>query len=243
MRKMLIGLLLISLLAIFAAMVISGFSIGDFTLGHSIQEIINKNDELDSEIVGLSSKIEKEYQIAKSNLDASFKKLQAEKQSYQETVAYTNSEELGDINQTEQYKLDYIWTNIGLYATKNNLIMRADVSNGTSGVTNQYNIAFSAIGEYLSISEFIYAIEKDPNLGFRIEEFALVPYSENALQATFIIKNIPIDPSSISTTTGISGENSNGTQTKDSTNTTVETQQTNTTKNNNSNTVNTVSGS
>lgn len=102
---------------------------------------------------------------------------------------------------------------------------------GSSGVQNYYNISFTAIGEYLSISEFVYAIEKDDTLGFRIEEFALVPYAEVKsqttsggsntqtsvpdikLQATFIIKNVLIEPESLSGTavsTGTVTNNQNG---------------------------------
>ena len=82
--------------------------------------------------------------------------------------------------------------------------MKADLSHGSSGVSNQYNISFTVIGQYISISDFIYAIEKDPNLGFRIEEFAIVPYSEESLQATFIIKNVAIDPTSLSNSNTVS---------------------------------------
>lgn len=204
MRKILLSLLLVALLAIFAAMVISGFSVGRLTIGHSIQEIIEENNKLDTAIATLGTKIDTEYQTSKINLDASFKKLQTEKQTYQDTIAYSTPEDLMAANQTEEYKLDYLWTNIGLFATRNNLVMKVDLSHGSSGVSNQYNISFTAIGEYLSISEFIYAIEKDPSLGFRIEEFAIVPYSEDSLQATFIIKNVAIDKNSLSETTSVS---------------------------------------
>lgn len=247
MRKILISILLLALLAIFSLMVLSGVTIGGVTVGHSVREVINKNDELDKSIAALDTKIKTEYQTSKGNLESSFTKLQTEKQSYKSAIAYTTEEELKKANTTEQYKMDYLWTNIGGYASKNGVVLKLDVSYGSSGLPNQYNMSFTATGEYLSISEFVYAVEKDPNLGFRIEEFALVPYSENSLQATFIIKNIPIDPNSISTTTGISGDNGNGAQTKDSTNSNNNTTSTNTTTtsvgNNNSNTVNTVSGS
>ena len=213
MRKVLLSLLLIALLAIFGVMVISGINIGNLELGHSIRSIINKNNELDQSILGLSKKIDTEYAGARTNLDQSFKKLQAEKQSYQSTVEYTSQEDIAAANQTEEYKLDYLWTKIGLYATNHNVAMKADLSYGSSGVSNQYNISFTATGEYLDISEFVYEIEKDSSLGFRIEEFALVPYSEESLQATFIIKNVSVDPASLSksatVTNGTVTDNSN----------------------------------
>lgn len=205
MRKILLVLLLVALVAIFGGLVISGISIGNLRIGYSIQEIIDENDDLDTAISSLNSKIETEYKGAQTNLDSSFKKLQSEKQNYKNTIAYTTAEELEAANKTEQYRLDYLWATIGLYATKHNVAMRADVSYGTSGVSNQYNISFTAKGEYIAISEFIYEIEKDPNLGFRIEEFTMVPYSqEGGLQATFIIKNVAIDPNSLSSSANVS---------------------------------------
>lgn len=204
MRKILLSLLLVALLALFGGMVISGIELGNKPFGYSIQRIIRKNDELDKTIATLNTKIDTEYKSTKDNLDASFKKLQGEKQTYQQTIAYSSEEDLMTANQTIEYKLDYVWTNIGLYATKHGVVLKADLSHGSSGVSNQYNISFTAIGEYLSISEFIYEIEKDPNLGFRIEEFAMVPYSEDKLQATFIIKNVAIDPDSLSSSATVS---------------------------------------
>lgn len=204
MRKLLIGLLIVALLAIFGIMVISGIEVGNLRVGYGVQEIINKNDELDGDIVKLNKQIETDYAVAKSDLDRSFKKLQSEKENYQKTIAFTTEEDMLAAQQTEEYKLDYLWTNIGLYAKKNNIVMKADLVNGSSGVSNQFNINFTATGEYLSISEFIYAIEKDEKLGFRIEEFTLVPYSETSLQATFIVKNVSIDPTSLSNSASVS---------------------------------------
>ncbi|MCI8621627.1 MAG: hypothetical protein HFJ50_08110 [Clostridia bacterium] len=204
MRKVLISILLVILLAGFVLMVISGLEIAGMKVGYSVKEIMDKNDQLDRDIIGLRDKIQKEYEVARGNLDKSFKDLQNEKQSYEKAVAYVSDEDRQTATTVERYKIDYLWTKIGLGATTNNLVMKADLSNGSSGVENQYNMAFTVIGEYLSISEFIYGIEKDDTLGFRIEEFAVVPYSENDLQATFIIKNIDIDPTSLTNASSVS---------------------------------------
>lgn len=218
MRKVLIGILIAILLVIFALMLYQGIKIGNLRLGYSIQEIVNKNDELDTGIAALGSKIETDYKQARLGLDQSFQLLQDEKQKYQDKISYASSEELSFLSETEKYKLDYLWTNIGLYARKNNVTLKLDLSHGSSGIPSQYNISFTTTGDYLSIAEFVYAIEKDPELGFKIEEFALVPYSEEQLQATFIIKNVTIDESSVNqaiatlgtSTTQNNAENTNG---------------------------------
>ena len=197
MRRILLTLLMFSFVGLFGFIVISGFTIGGKPIGHSIQDIISTNKELDTAIAALSTTISTDFKTAQTELESSFRTLQSKKSEYKQKVTYTSIEEANKPNETKEYKLEYLWTNIGLDATKNNLILKADLSHGSSGLTDQYNISITAIGEYLSISEFAYAIEKDPNLGFRIEEFALVPYSEDKLQGTFIIKNITIDADSI----------------------------------------------
>ena len=204
MRKVLISTLLVALIALLVLIGYQGVEVAGFKLGYPVKEILDKNNELDNGIVVLKNRIDREYTLAKTNLDSSFSKLQAEKQRYEQTISYTTEEDLEKANTQEEYKLDYLWTKIGLYATQNNIIMKADVSHGSSGVANQYNISFTTIGEYLSISEFVHAIEKDDTLGFRIEEFSVVPHSNDNLQATFIIKNVAIDPNSLSNSSSVS---------------------------------------
>lgn len=195
MRKILISALIILLIVIFALMVASGINIGKFKIA-SVSEVIQENENLDNDIKKLNSTIETDYVSAKSNLDASFKKLQTSKQKYQDTIRYSTEEEIKAANQSEKYEIGYLWTKIGLYATKNNAVMQANVSSGS--VPGLYNISFTALGEYISISEFIYAIEDDSKLGFKIEDFTLSPTTDNdKLQATFVIRNVPIDSDSL----------------------------------------------
>lgn len=195
MRKILIILLIIILLAALGIMLTSGISIGSFVLP-SIEQIIDENKGLDTQIAELNSAIQNDYAAVRTSLDTSIKNLETQKQKYQDTITYSTEEEIKAANQTEEYKIDYLWTKIGLYATNNNVIMQANVSSST--ISGLYNISFTARGEYISISEFIYAIENDSTLGFKIEEFSLVPYSENTLQASFVIRNVAIEEESLS---------------------------------------------
>ena len=195
MRKLLILVLIIILLAALGIMLTSGIAIGSFEIP-SIKKIIDENKDLDTKIAELNTVIENDDASARTSLDTSVKTLESEKQKYQDTITYSTEEEIKAANQTEEYEISYLWTKIGLYATNNNVTIQANVSSGT--VAGLYNISFTARGEYISISEFVYAIENDSTLGFKIEDFALVPYSENTLQATFIIRNIAIDEDSLS---------------------------------------------
>lgn len=196
MRKVLITLLIIALLSIFGMMVIAGIHPKEakFSIS-SVKEIINDNKELDKRIAELDTSVKTDYESAKSDLDKSYKNLQSSKQKYHDTITYSTEEEIQAANQTEKYEIEFLWTKIGLYATKNNLVMQANVSAGA--IPGQYNISFTVLGEYISISEFINQVEADSKLGFKIEDFTLAKYSEEQLQGTFVIRNVSIDQDSL----------------------------------------------
>lgn len=205
MRKILISVLIVLIVVIFGLMAVSGLNIGNLRIA-SVKEIIDENKKLDESIETLNKTITTDYVTAKSNLDASLKKLETSKQKYQDTIRYSTEEEIKAANQTESYEIGYLWTKIGLYATKRGIVMQANVSSGS--ITNLYNITFTITGEYISISEFIYDIENDSNLGFKIEDFTLSPGTGNNLQGTFIIRNVAIDRESLSAAAKISTEQS-----------------------------------
>ena len=51
---------------------------------------------------------------------------------------------------------------------------------------------FTVNGSYVSITDFIYDIENDSKLGFKIDDFKMNPSTENSLVATFTCKEVPI---------------------------------------------------
>ena len=194
MRRILFLIIVVIFVVGLAIMMISGISLGKLVIP-SIKGISEHNQNLDTKISELETLIEGNYQTAKTNLDNSFKSLQTSKQKYLSMITYSTEEEIKAANQTEKYEIGFLWTKIGLYATSNKVEMQANVS--ASSISGLYDISFTAIGEYISISEFIYAIENDSKLGFKIENFQMVSESENDLRATFKIRNVPIDEDSL----------------------------------------------
>ena len=212
MRKVLISITIVALVAIFVIMATSGLKIGKFNVS-SVKQIVADNKSLDNQVENLKRLTETSYEEAKLNLDSSLATLQDTKKRYNDATTYTTDEEIKNANQSEQYDIGYLWTKLGLYATKNNVTIQLNVSYGT--VEGLYNLSIVSYGEYLSISEFIYAIEKDSKLGFRIEDFSMTQYSEEQLQATFSIKNIAINKDSLIAAGAISQANEETTGNED----------------------------
>ena len=210
MRKFLIMILIVILLVALGFMAIQGLEIGNFRI-NSIKDIIEDNKRLDEELATLSSSIDNDYETYKTNLQNSLQNLLKNKQNYQDAITFSTEDEIQKANKSETYKIDYLWTKIGFYATKNGVELQMNVTNSSSGIQSQYDISFTAIGEYLSISEFIYAVENDSNLGFKIEKFSLGDYagtktdedgntvSDNLLRGTFIVRNVALDQNSLTT--------------------------------------------
>ena len=127
------------------------------------------------------------------------KKLKEEKQNYQDMTAISSDGETQAVNQIEKYEIETLWVKLGNHATSEGVVMKMDVTSGSSGAQDSYNLNFTVTGGYVQIEDFISSIENDSTLGFKIEEFKMAP-SGNDLQATFVCKDIPIKQVSSTTT-------------------------------------------
>ena len=230
MKKLLI-LILITLLLILTMFIgIKGVTIGKIEI-LGIQGIQAKNSELDSKIQDAAKLVEKTYAQTISEVNSNAKKLKEEKQNYQDMTAISLDGETQAVNQIEKYEIETLWVKLGNHATSEGVVMKMDVTSGSSGAQDSYNLNFTVTGGYVQIEDFISSIENDSTLGFKIEEFKMAP-SGNDLQATFVCKDIPIKQVS-STTTVTQNTTTDGNNTAN-----TNTAGNNTTDNNTANAVN-----
>ncbi len=239
MKKLLMLILIVLLLALSAFVILSGVEVGNVKILSYIG-IQDKNKQLDEKIQQASKLAEKDYKQAVSTVQDSSKKLEQVKKEYEDLTVVSTDGEV-PIAQIERYEVETLWVKLGNYATSEGAIVRIDIVQGNTSGT--YNLKFTVNGSYISITDFISDIENDSTLGFKIEEFKMVP-SGNDLQATFTCKEIAIKEVSETSNPNIgTQENKNAeTNTTNSTNTTNTTNSTtgnNTTNRNTTNTTNT----
>lgn len=218
MKKMLILVLIALLIALAAFIGIKGVTIGSIEI-LGIQGIQEKNSELDEKIQEAAKLAEKTYQQAVSEVNINAKKLQEEKKNYEDMTVISEDGEVQTANQIEKYEIETLWVKLGNHATKEGVVMKMDVTNGSSGAQGSYNLNFTVTGGYVQIEDFISSIENDSTLGFKIEEFKMIP-SGNELQATFVCKDIPIKE--ISSTTVTKPKDQTDSNSKNGTNTSGE---------------------
>lgn len=187
--------LIIILISIILLVYVSleGIKIGGFQI-LSISELIEKNDNLNKKIEEASTLTSINYPDNVETLEETYESYLIQKQKY-EDLAGNKANISDDVYETKQYDIGYLWRILGSYAGKRNINLGIDVQR--SEITNNsYIINFSVSGKYVNISQFITDLENDSDLYFRIYNFKMSGSGET-VTATFTVKNINIDPSTI----------------------------------------------
>ena len=238
MKKLLILILIALLVALSIFIVIQGVNIGSLEI-LGVKGIQSKSSQLDEKIQQAGKLAEKDYQQALNDVKTNTKKLQEEKKNYEDMTQISEDGDIQTANQIEKYEIETLWVKLGNHATTQGVVMKMDVKKGSA--QDIYDLQFTATGSYISITDFISAIENDSSLGFKIEEFKLVPSSSGSdLQATFVFKDIAIkdvSQSAVTTTTDNKLQADEKTNELNNTNSTSNT--TNGTANNSTNSANT----
>lgn len=238
MKKLLILILIALLVALSIFIVIQGVNIGSLEI-LGVKGIQSKSSQLDEKIQQAGKLAEKDYQQALNDVKTNTKKLQEEKKNYEDMTQISEDGDIQTASQIEKYEIETLWVKLGNHATTQGVVIKMDVKKGSA--QDIYDLQFTATGSYISITDFISAIENDSSLGFKIEEFKLVPSSSGSdLQATFVCKDIAIkdvSQSAVTTTTDNKLQADEKTNGLNNTNSTSNT--TNGTANNSTNSANT----
>lgn len=225
MKKILLTILII-LLAILAYFAIAnGIKIGSFEI-LSVAQIQEKNENLDKNIETLNGLITKSFPQKMQEIKQATESLQTAKTAYlDKTTSYTDEQILA-ATQEEQYDIEFLWTTVGGHATDKGVNIRMEIVNGdTAGISD---LNFTVQGSYIAITDFIYAVEEDEDLNFRVKNFKMVPSSGDILQATFKVKNVKIIGNTSTATVNQTTTQTNNTNTTDTSTTNTNTTNTNT---------------
>lgn len=189
MRKILIGILTILLIVMAVLVITKGLTIGNFKI-LSVKQIIEGNDKLTAEISETEKLIRSNYPTELETLDSTVSSLLAAKEEYQDLADVSTKSEINKATTVETYTVEFLWTRLGRHATAEGVYLSYTPTNNS--------IKFTVSGDYIPILSFVSAIENDSKLGFRIENFKLIPGGNN-LQATFETRNVNIKTEGVNT--------------------------------------------
>ena len=196
---------------------VRGITIGNFQI-LSIPEIKSSSEKLDSEIESLNNLKNATYKKKLDELQSSIKDLTKAKQGYLDLASVSTDTEIQEANQEQIYAMEFLWDKVGTYATQEGLTLTWNIV--SIGVNSKYNLNFTITGSYIGIINYVYALENDSELAFRIENFKITSAGTNDVTATFLVSNITIKEESITTATSSSNSALNQNKKQDSKNAT-----------------------
>lgn len=182
-----------------------GINIGKASV-YSIKQIKESSLYLDTKVEEANTETSQNYAQAINLTDESIKKLKSAKEEYETKVApLTGNNGIG-ITQIEKYKIEYIWNKLGSYAKDEGIKIILDFEE--TSIKDTYNIKFSLSGTYVGITNFLYHIEDDDELNYKVVNFKIEPKTNssettagkttttvdtNTLNASFVVENIIIN--------------------------------------------------
>lgn len=212
MKDILITVISILLTVVIIICMVKGLTVGSFRI-LSISNIKQESLNLDNEVDELNNLKNVTYKKKIDDLQTATKDLTTAKQKYLDLASVSSDEEIQEANREQTYAMEFLWNKVGSYATKEGVTLKWDVS--STGVNNKYTLNFTTTGSYVGVISYIYALENDSDLAFRIENFKMTASGEN-VTATFTVNNVAIKAETISSAS------SNNTNEQANTNTTVQ---------------------
>lgn len=191
MRKTLLILLSSILFAFSVYIALCGISIGTLNI-KSISEIKEENTRLDKKIQTASNLRANIYPQSLALVDDAYKKLVDEKENYEQLVNSGVDANGLPLNKIQEYEIERIWVTMGNYAQKHGVELKMDIKLNNK-ISKTYDLNFTAIGEYVNTIDFLYDVERDSTLVFKIENFKMVPDgSKGNVSATFTCRDIKL---------------------------------------------------
>ena len=192
MKNKILLIIFLLLIILLIVVIFNGINIKNFQV-LSVADLKLKNDKLNETIASASELTSLEYPKTIKTLEDTYEKYNIQKQKYEELSGFTDGDSK-QIYETKQYDIAYLWRLVGKYATSYNIAIGMDVKKASG--QNLYDLYFNVSGQYVNISEFIKNIENNSDLYFRIYNFKMSGSSET-VSASFIVKGVNIDPSTI----------------------------------------------
>ena len=193
MRKVLISILVGLLLICSVFFMVNGFTKMKVM---GVRGIDEKDSKIENKINELSNVISVTYTGALTNLKQATNKLIDSKTEYENQAALSNINSSSYASKLEAYDIDYLWTKLGNYAKDENVVIKIEVTSGGAS-SNLYNLNFTVAGSYVGTTDFIYDIENDSKLGFKIDNFKMSSGSNSEVTGTFVCQDIPLNVGNI----------------------------------------------
>ena len=140
MKKLLITAIIILLIILTGITMIKGINVGKLSV-LGIKDIKKEDEQLNTTIQQATKLASTDYQKKINDLNDQIKKLENEKQEYEEMVNVSTESQTQTANQfLGGYKIEYLYVRIGTHAKTEGVEMKMDVSRSSAGTEDTYNL-------------------------------------------------------------------------------------------------------
>lgn len=126
---------------------------------------------------------EKANNVSKSQLQSAKNAFDVAKNKY-ESIDESTIEIVQSATKEEKYFIEYLWIVLGNYASTNNLGINIDTS-GTG-------IKVTVKGRYANVADFVFDVENDKALKFKLDNISMTYSENNQIQATFDVLSLSV---------------------------------------------------
>lgn len=178
---------------------------------YSTSSLDAKKEELEKEQTNLDLK-RTEHKTALKNLESAKSDFSKQKEKY-EAISDATIASLKEATRGEEYNLEYMWIQLGNYAKANNLKIslyekeettssddKTKTESNTSASSSKESedsiletLKIQVVGTYLNVSEFIFNIENDNTLRFKLDNIRMEYSEKNDIKAIFDIKGLSLN--------------------------------------------------
>ena len=153
----------------------------------SVSMILEQGDVLNEKLDKLEDLNENDMKTAERKVQTEAEGYKAKKAAYERLENSASEYEIAEANKKTEYLLDYLWIVVGNYANDNNVKFKMV----PDSVDNRLD--FDITGSYVSIINFIYDLENDRNLNFRLNGIKMASSSSSdTTKAQFSVSGVRV---------------------------------------------------
>lgn len=202
-----VALLILVVLIIFVFNVDLNLGVVKLTSQKTLMSEYKSMQGLDSRLMNAKNNYESSISAVES-AKAEYKK---EKEKY-EAISDETIRIIKEANTEEKYNIEFMWVKLGSYAKSNNLTLSliepgsevktettttqptqqttTEANKNVPEVSSSNEFRISVKGDYIDVSSFIFDIENDAELRFKLDKIKMEYAGSNQINASFVVKNL-----------------------------------------------------
>ena len=207
-NTIIMAVVLLVLIIVLVVVLTSDIDLGLFK-NLSIANISEKKVTIET-LIENEVKEKQKHETARNTLEVAKNQYELAKEKF-DNIDESTIATVKDATTDEKYFIEYLWITLGNYATENNLLIdiitpgsRSDTveitnSDGTkttvtlvdTSVANN-SIKIIVKGRYANVADFVYEVENDKELKFKLDNIKMSYVANNSIEATFNVLSLKV---------------------------------------------------